>query len=135
MERANDVFVHQKRRERAITPRVLRRIGSTLLDVLVGYGRASLRAFYGSAVFVALGYFVFRRRDGMVPQRPEDASHYYSPFWYSVDLLVPVIDLHATHVWMPRHDRPFAQIYMRVHRLAGWFLIPIGVAAVTGLIK
>jgi hypothetical protein len=51
-----------------------------------------------------------------------------------VDLLVPVIDLHATHVWMPRPDRPFAQIYMRAHRLAGWFLIPMGVEAVTGLI-
>ena len=106
----------------------------------------------------------------------------YSRFWYSLDLYLPVVDIHASEMWVPvwpndsrrvrfRDYPKFAGLivwsivkrglkfvpilnnlrptsreveqvkdkvrwhYMHVHALLGWILIPIGLAAVTGIVK
>jgi hypothetical protein len=71
----------------------------------------------------------------VVSRRKGDTSQTYNPFWYSFDLLTPFIDLHLADSWMPRQDWHFGRIYAHVHRIVGWILVPIGIAAITGIIK
>ncbi len=126
---ANEVFVQMKRREGGNW------LWALLLDKLVLYGRAPQRAFYAALAFVLLGTGVFWKRRDVQPKKSEDANRLYNPFWYSLDLLVPAIDLHEASAWIPRQNSWFHRNYARVHRILGWILIPIGLAAVSGLIK
>ena len=136
-ERADEIFVEQKRRERR---EVLR--GPTsgawwmnwFLDILVRHGRSPGRAFLWSAFFVFIGCFVFRRRQDMEPQNPQDASRSYNALWYSLDLFLPFIDLQAASIWIPKQGHRFRRNHMRVHTILGWVLIPIGLAAFTGIV-
>jgi hypothetical protein len=130
---ANQVYIAQKWREREyLSPPA--KIGNVLLYVLVGYGRRPWLAFVWGAVFVTIGCFVFRRRE-MEPQKPEYATRQYSAFWYSLDQFLPFVDLQSAGVWQPRQNSRWARHYVPVHTLLGWILIPIGLAAVSGLIK
>lgn len=134
-ERADEVYIAQRRRERKEQLTGFSRIGSFLLDVLVGYGRKPWLVLIYSIVIVAIGYFVFRSRAKMEPLKSEDASRHYSPFWYSVDLFAPVINLGAASIWIPKENRKVARNYAHLQRILGWILIPIGLAALTGIIK
>lgn len=131
---ANTIYIAQRRREREGL-NLPAKIGSFLLDWLVGYGRRPWLAFVWGAIFIALGWLVFRRRKDMEAQKPEYENRPYSPFWYSLDVFLPFVDLQAAGVWMPRRNRRFARTYVAIHTLLGWILIPIGLAAVSGLIK
>jgi hypothetical protein len=71
----------------------------------------------------------------MEPQRPEDTLRVYSRFWYSLGLFLPFVDLQSDKVWKPKADQIFLRNYMRVHILLGWILVPLVLAALTGLIK
>jgi hypothetical protein len=71
----------------------------------------------------------------MVSQNQDGTPKTYSPFWYSFDLLVPAIDLQQADYWIPRQDWRAGRTYVHVHRILGWILVPIGIAAVTGIIK
>ena len=130
----NDVYIAQRRRERSGL-NLPAKIGSVLLDLLVGYGRRPWLAFVWGALCVFVGWVVFRRRKDMEPTKPEYVDRTYSPFWYSLDVFLPFVDLQAAGVWAPRKDRRFARNYVGVHTLLGWILIPIGLAAVSGLLK
>ena len=131
---ANSIYIAQRRRERGGLS-LPGKIGSFLLDWLVGYGRRPWLAFVWGAVFIAIGWLVFRQRKDMEAQKPEYENRPYSAFWYSLDVFLPFVDLQAAGLWMPRRDRRFARTYLAIHTLLGWILIPIGLAAVSGLIK
>jgi hypothetical protein len=133
-DRANEVYIAQRRRERSERLRGFPWAGSLLLDGLVGYGRRPWLAFLWSVGFITLGWLVFRQTRNMVPQKKEYYSRTYNAFWYSIDLFLPVVQLEAASIWMPDPDYRFAW-YANVHRILGWILIPIGLAAVTGIIK
>jgi uncharacterized protein YjbI with pentapeptide repeats len=133
-KRADDVFVEMKRRERG-TSGLMTRPWGWLLDGLVRYGRSPERAFYGALAFVLVGTAVYWRRRDVQARRTEDENKPYNPFWYSLDLLVPAINLQVADTWIPKQDSLFRRNYGRVHRILGWVLIPIGLAAVSGLIK
>ena len=95
--------------------------------------------FIWSVIPVLFGWMVVFR-DGkdekkMVVQEEGYEGRAYYPFWYSLDLFLPFIDLQSAKVWIPRSDCWFRLWYMRIHTLAGWMLVPIGLAALTGLIK
>jgi hypothetical protein len=109
-------------------------LGSTILYLLVGYGRRPWLAGIPCVVLVALGCVLFSPKK-MEPQRQEDAHRVYSRFWYSLGVFLPFVDLQADKVWKPKADQTFLRNYMRVHALLGWILIPIVLAALTGLIK
>jgi hypothetical protein len=132
--RADDAFVAGKRRERRETLHGPRLIGSYLLDGLVRYGRRPWQIGGWCAMLVGLGCFLFRPKK-MEPQKPEFAERVYNPFWYSLDLFLPFVNLHSDDVWKPKQDERFIRHYLRVHILLGWILIPILLAAITGLIK
>jgi uncharacterized protein YjbI with pentapeptide repeats len=131
---ADRAFIAGKRRERKENLTGFHWVGSFLLDWLVGYGRRPWQAGIPCVALVALGCVLFSPKK-MEPQKPEDAPRVYSRFWYSLNLFLPVVDLQAGKVWKPKADQTFLRNYMRVHIMLGWILIPIVLAALTGLIK
>ena len=112
----------------------LRWLGSTMLYLLVGYGRRPWQAAVPCAVLIALGCILFSPNK-MEAQNPEETPRVYSRFWYSLGLFFPFVDLQANKAWKPKADQTFLRNYMQVHILLGWVLIPIVLAALTGLIK
>jgi uncharacterized protein YjbI with pentapeptide repeats len=134
---ADEAFVAGKRRERIESFHSRDWFGwlrSWMLYLLVGYGRRPWQAGIACAAVIALGYVLFSPNK-MEQQKPEDARRVYSRFWYSLNLFLPVVDLQAGKVWKPKADQTFLRNYMRVHILLGWILVPLVLAAITGLIK
>lgn len=161
-ERADDVYIAYKRRERqtALHWNSSAWWWNLFLDGFVLYGRSPARAIIWSFMFILLGVFVFRKPDDMVysskeemigpkvgtrgtrsrripMRRARSAVHEisYNPIWYSLDLFVPFIDLGFDDKWFPKPDRKWAVAYSKIHMLAGWILIPIGLLTITGIIK
>ena len=131
---ADRAFINGKRRERKENLHGLSWVGSCLLDWLVGYGRRPWQAGIPCAALIALGCVLFSPKK-MEPQKPDDTPRVYSRFWYSLGLFLPFVDLQADKVWKPKADQTFLRNYMRVHIMLGWILVPLVLAALTGLIK
>jgi hypothetical protein len=105
-----------------------------MLYLLVGYGRRPWEAGIFCAFLIALGCVLFSPKK-MELQKPEHTPRVYSRFWYSLALFVPFVDLQGDKIWKPKANQTFLRNYMRVHILLGWILVPLVLAAVTGLIK
>jgi hypothetical protein len=106
-----------------------------LLHYLIGYGRQPQYAFYWWIPVILLGWVVFARRSDVEARDLKDKERVYDSFWYSLDLFLPLTRLDAADVWMPRQDCWPRRYYARVHATLGWILVPIALAAVTGLIS
>lgn len=59
----------------------------------------------------------------------------YDPLWYSIALFLPIVELEDVKLWTPNPKCKWRRHYMRLHIILGYLLIPIGLAAWTGLIK
>jgi hypothetical protein len=76
------------------------------------------------------------------PVRPDSAtatkeSDYGFRFWYSLDVLVPGIELGIDKAWGPDANNAkyrFVQTYSYFHRIAGWILVPLVAVALSGLV-
>jgi uncharacterized protein YjbI with pentapeptide repeats len=112
----------------------LRWFGSTMLYLLVGYGRRPWQAVIPCAFLIILGCILFSPSK-MEPRNPVEAPRAYNRFWYSFGLFLPFVDLQADKLWKPKSDQTFLRNYMQLHILLGWILIPIVLASLTGLIK
>jgi hypothetical protein len=143
---ADEAFIEGKRQERRqyvpkgrgvleyiLSGDWLRWLSSGTLDLLVGYGRRPWKAAIFCIGFVALGCFLFSPKK-MEQQRPQDAPGAYNRFWYSLGLFLPVVNLGAD-IWKPKADYTALRNWAHFHALAGWILIPIVLAAITGIIK
>jgi hypothetical protein len=136
-EQADEIYVERRKQEReqmSLPGRIVD-LGEWLF---LGYGRDLGRLLYWSALLVVIGWVVFYSERGMQTKKPGDAELYkgkYSGFWYSVDLLVPVIHLDQADLWQPRDNRRIARFYARFHKIVGNLLVPIGLAALTGIIR
>lgn len=110
-----------------------------LLDITLGFGRHLGRALIVGVVILLLSwFFVFRKEEWMESKKPDDAARLkgtYRGFWYSVDLFLPFIHLGDADAWTPKKEYRFARQYRRVYVVLGTVLVPIGLAAVTGIIK
>jgi hypothetical protein len=133
-EDADKAFIAGKRRERKEHLQGLGWLGSWLLDWLAGYGRRPSQAGYFSAAFVLLGIMLFSPKR-MEPRKPEDSDRIYNRFWYSLGLFLPVVSLQLDKVWQPKRTETLLRHYAHIHVLLGWILIPIVLAALSGLIK
>lgn len=149
---AKDVHIAWKKRERAAlgpctlcfnrNSRLLAHPFQYLWDWIqylsTGYGQHLELALLWSIGFIVAGYFVFRRENWMDPSPPKSdtkATPKYSPWWYSIALFLPVVNLKDKDNWTPKANRRKSRIYMRFHIIFGYLLIPIGLAAWTGIIK
>jgi hypothetical protein len=134
-ERADAVFVAERRRVRRRLARWSPAwLANWLLDFLVLYGRVPERAFLLGIPFVLLGLVLFWNECTMQRRSEGESVQTYSCFWFSVDAFLPAVDLGMAKQWLPRQDRWFACNYMRVMHIAGWILVPVGLAALTGLV-
>ena len=111
---------------------------SILLSVFVGDGYEPGRAILWSVGIVLFGIWVFRPAQ-MVP-RKDDATTTravprYSAIWYSLDLFLPGINLESTSFWVPDPNSRWLLVWMRSQRMLGWLVVPIGLLAVSGLMK
>jgi uncharacterized protein YjbI with pentapeptide repeats len=131
---ANQFYIAQKRRERTEVLHGANRAWSLFLDVFVGYGRSPERAFLWSLVIVLFGTVVFRPKH-MEPRNPGLSVDAFSPFWYSLDLFLPLVKLQDADFWKPREHSRLPRFWSRFHTMLGWALIPIAVAAWTGMLE
>jgi hypothetical protein len=134
---ADEVFQRLKKRERQeiLWPTSKAKWAwSWLLKLTVNYGRSPVRALGISLFVVAIGAIVFGGK-GMELKKDCTKGYAYSRFWYSLDLFAPVINLEAANRWEPKPERRLAWVYLRLHRLLGWTLVPLGIAAVSGLLN
>jgi len=95
------------------------------------YGRDPLRALLWCLLFVVIGYFVFRKKEKM--RAVVETDRRYRPFFYSLDLFVPLVDLGYATVWEPSPERKIARIYAKIHQYLAWILIPIALLAIAGV--
>ncbi|HYJ05182.1 MAG TPA: hypothetical protein VEX43_08610 [Chthoniobacterales bacterium] len=131
---ADQAFIAGKRRERREHLSGFELVASWLLDQVVRYGRQPSRAGVFCAFFVAFGAALFSPKR-MELQQVQTTPRTFNRFWYSLGLFLPVVNLESDKVWKPKPDQTFLRNYMRVHILLGWILVPLVLAALTGLIK
>ena len=136
VDQANDIFKRGQQRAWSHGSLGLKgKLKNFFLHWLIGYGREPQQAFFWAIPVVLFGWFLFRRREDVQPREAKDQERPYDPLWYSLDLFLPLSTLQAADVWIPRQDSRFRRYYARVHSILGWILVPIGLAAVTGLIS
>ena len=136
--------------------------GSWLLDVTIGYGYRTHRALGVLTGFLLLGTLLFFLADGaqlICPSKegvylaqgltcPDDVPEAYpvfSAFVYSLDTLVPLVDLHQQNYWLPNANRgstvlgvktgAWVRVYLWIHILSGWLFTTLGVAGLTSLVR
>jgi hypothetical protein len=130
---ADDVYIEQKTQERrklTMLPLLL----NHLMYWSIGYGRHAIRALWWGLLFVGIGSVIFKE-DDMVRKDDAPAALQYNRAWYSLDVFLPLTRLYAADWWTPKRERKLAWFYLRIHHLLGWVLIPLGLAAVSGIIK
>lgn len=137
---ARNVYVAWKNRERdaAFSKFPLRGIWMWVQYVTTGYGKFLVRALLWGLLFIIVGCVFFWKESGMETQNVNDAAKYkgrYHPIWYSLATFLPIVKLPDASIWTPREDRKLARFYLRLHIILGYLLIPIGLAAWTGIIK
>jgi len=131
---ANTFFRAQRKREREEVLKGFSWVWSFFLDHFVGYGRSPERAILWSVAIIGVGCVMFRP-SRMEPQKSEYTQRKYSPFWYSVDVYLPIIKLHDAEIWKPKEAYVLTHVWRRIHTILGWALIPIALAAWTGMLS
>jgi hypothetical protein len=136
------------------------RLLGIFLKYTIGYGHRPLLALFWSLGVVLLGWAMLSigsRAGVMAPSWPEhkptEATKSHEelhPLLYSLDIFLPVVDLHQENYWWPdatvsgsvevfgrriRISGRFLRHYLWLQIMAGWLLSGIFIAGVTGLIR
>ena len=115
---------------------------SAILWAMIGYGYAPWRALWWIGGLLVLGFLRFRRgiRQGWIISTEEHPERYkpFSPLIYSLETLLPLVDLYQSKHWIPDANTPGGRNlrrYLWFHTLAGWFFASMLIAGVTGLVQ
>jgi hypothetical protein len=100
----------------------------------IGSGVAPERAFLFLLLMLAGGTLYYRRADQMLWRGRGDSPR-FSSFWYTVDLLLPIVKLEDAKDWWPRPELRGGLALSRVLRVLGFLMIPLLIAAVSGILK
>jgi len=127
--------------------------------ITISYGYRPWLAILWMVGFILLGSAVFwsaRENDVMKPAKervfmdqnyqksgkPPSAHPEFQPFLYSLDVFLPIVDLHQESYWLPRPVPAWPYwlswcyvAYMVFHIIAGWLLTTLLVVGLTGLVK
>jgi hypothetical protein len=106
------------------------------LKYLTGYGTRAWLAVVYLLPLLAIGTFAFCGDHTLLKKSDFSNVGYISPghsFAYSLDLLIPVLSFPLTDSWIPNHT--WGKIISVIAVLAGWLLVPLFIAAWTGLIR
>jgi hypothetical protein len=138
-DRADEVFIQGKRRENLEKWWRPTNLATFIFwDLLAGYGRKPSRTLWISLSIVLLGMLFFdpknfdpsfvggwrwllngdRRKTGVIR------------FFLSLDEFLPGVDLGLARLWQISQISFGALLYYHFHKIAGWILIPIALAAV-----
>lgn len=125
-EKADDILYEGKEWERS-TASWSRWVWLTLLKMFIGYGYHPIFSLYWAMGFVVLGGVVFRQS--------EEAKRNHMPYGisYSLDLLLPIIQLRARHYTIDLAG--WQRYYFYVHQIMGYVLVSFLIAGLSGLTK
>jgi hypothetical protein len=138
-ERADEVFIHGQRRatlEKGIRAESL--LTLVFWDALAGYGRKPTRTFWISSLIILVGMWAFDPRK-FDPNfltawtwlsRGRGARGVVMRFLISLNQFLPGIDLGLGKLWQLSQASFGLLVYYHLHKLAGWVLIPIGLASI-----
>jgi hypothetical protein len=138
-DRADEVYIQGKRRE---TMQKWWQPGNlaTLVfwDGLAGYGKKPVRTLWVSLLIVFLGTLVFDHRNfdpsflGGWGWLLSGGAYKATAvrFFLSLDEFLPGVDLGLAKLWQISKISFPELLYYHFHKIAGWVLIPIGLAAV-----
>lgn len=138
-QEARRVAIAKQRARRRRLPRPAR-LWNRLLGVTVGYGYQPWRAVWWLFGFVAVGALLFASAypEALTATAPPEQLPVFVPVIYSLDVLLPIVDLRQQDFWIPDATRPWGWAYLIWFWLsigAGWVLTTAVAAAVTGLLK
>ena len=143
------------------------KIGRRLWDVFAGYGYRLRYTLGWMAFFIYTGTSVFLDADlqhRIVPHQsvvlvdrdyqdavsegkkptefvPEMFSGYpeFNQFWLSVDIFIPLFNLHQETHWIPARDErggfPWITLWYWIEIVAGWILTSLLLLSITGLLR
>ena len=126
---AREVQLAKQRRRRETLPLAAKTWG-VLQDWTVAYGYRPGRAAVWMAILWAIGTIYFSQSPPP-PLKPDEAPP-WNPYLYSLDLLLPVIDLNQGTAWKPDGG---AQWAAAVLILAGWVLATTVAAGASRLLR
>jgi hypothetical protein len=86
-------------------------------------------AWWSDSSRILLDTCLGAKRDGL-PDYPK-----FHSLWYSVDTLVPILNLHQQDYWLPSRQWGFAGVYLKFHIALGWLLITFGLAGILGVLN
>jgi len=115
------------------------KINDEILRLLTGYGVRIGRLFVIALIVLALGTFIFYLPDNALQLSSNSTE---APSWqegvfyrtaYSLDLFLPLVNLHIDENWEP--NGPWLQAYAIGHAMVGWLIVPLLLAALAGIIR
>lgn len=158
-EDANGVYFERRSREGRLKEG-LRRVGDGILWALVGYGVRPIRLMSWIVVALVLGTYVFQLEGAVRPVEEGQGRGLASceqscqltvseSFWESVDTFLPLPGgLPAGRTWEPtansvpivsrktKYNFPVSYTsFASALRLAGWIIVPVGVASLAGVLS
>lgn len=131
---ARKVAIAQQRRRREIL-NWPGKVWNSLLRWTVGYGYRTWQAGLWLLGLLVVGAIVFawaHPGEMALAKKPGDPLPAFQPWIFSLDVLLPVVNLHQEEFWIPQG---VARWWAWFSILAGWLLTTVVVAALTGLLK
>jgi hypothetical protein len=134
------------------------KIWNRLLGISIGHGYRSHRALFGLLGFLLIGTIFFQcgfwghviTPNYSVRADRKSTNDYpkFQAFVYSLDTLLPIVDLKQKGYWLPNANKGenviqgirfrwggLLRIYLWVHILFGWVLTTLWVAGFTGIVR
>jgi hypothetical protein len=123
-----------KQRRRSAEGNLAGRMWGWLLDATVGYGYRTWLAALWLIGFLILGTWLFGSvyRGELTPANKPDVQPPFQPFFYTLDLLLPVVSLHVRDAWIAQGA---AQVWSVIFIIVGWILASAVVLSLTGFLK
>jgi hypothetical protein len=112
-----------------------------LLDVSLGHGYQIWRVVVVAFAVVVVGAILFNHAymiDGLMLLKGSEPHPDFQPFVYSLDVFLPIVDLHQKEYWIPFTQSGcsyFYIIYLWIHICLGWLLTTLAIAGLTGIVK